>query len=91
MLEIKISADIKLNLEGHWPRARYAALCLEQGRAYDEQDYLRWRAVGERLSGEPCFETQVQRATEAVQRLGVAFATTGSALQRAISGVEWHE
>jgi len=76
---------VRINLEGHWPRATYRRLCAERGVAYDEQDYLRWRAVGERLTGEPCFETVVDRAAKAFAQLGVAAAKAGEHLQKAFN------
>lgn len=87
----QISADIKLNLEGDWPRESYRRLCAERGVAYDEQDYLRWRAIGERLTGRLSFETQAQRCAEAFQRLGLSMAQAGHALQKALAGIQWHE
>lgn len=64
-----IDVTLRLNLEGRWPRSTYRALCAERGVAYDEADYLRWRAIGERLTREPCFETQVRSASAALASL----------------------
>lgn len=83
--DLQIKIDVRLNLEGHWPRSTYMRLCAERGVAYTEQDYLRWRAVGERLTGQPCFETTVERATKAFAQLGVGMAAAGEALRRAFA------
>jgi len=79
-----LDVKIRLNLEGHWPRETYRQLCAERGVAYDEADYLRWRAVGERLTGEPCFETTVERASVALRSLGIAVASLEPHMRRAM-------
>ena len=80
-----INVNLRLNLEGHWPRSTYLALCVRQGIEYTEADYLRWREVGERLTGEPCFETQVQRASAAFNALGLAAARAGEHMRKAFA------
>jgi len=80
-----IDGSVQLNLEGHWRRSTYRNLCAENGVEYQEADYLRWREVGERLTGEPCFETQVQRASAAFAQLGVAASQAADQLRKAFS------
>lgn len=66
--------EVRLNVEGDWPRSAYQQHCQRDGIDYTEEGYLRWRAVGERLSGCQSFETAVQRASAAFASLGVTFA-----------------
>jgi len=83
-----IEVELKLNLEGHWPRSTYRQHCATLGIEYREEDYLQWRAVGERLTGEPCFETQVQRTSAAFEALGLSMARAAEHMRRFLQPVE---
>lgn len=88
MLTIHIDGKVRLNLEGDWPRSAYLQHCQQQGVDYTEEGYLQWRAVGERLTGEPCFETTVKRASDALASLGKTFAMVGPQMQAFFETVE---
>ena len=80
-----VQVTMHLNLEGHWRRETYRRLCDERGTAYTEQDYLRWREVGERLSGQHCWETQVEHLSKAFAQFGAAAAKVAAHL----NGIDW--
>jgi hypothetical protein len=80
-----VTVTVLLNLEGHWPRETYRAICQREGRAYAEADYLRWRDVGERLSGQLSFETTVARASAAFNALALSMAEAGRSLAKAMA------
>lgn len=72
-----IIADIRLNLEGECPRSAYLLHCQQHGVNYTEEGYLQWRAVGERLTGRPSFETSMKRACDAIAKMGVGLNQLG--------------
>ena len=81
MPQTNLSIDIRLNLEGDWPRSAYLLHCQQQSIEFTDEGYLQWRAVGERLTGQPCFETSVKRAADALASLGKTFAMIGPHMQ----------
>lgn len=80
--------DVRLNLEGNWPRSVYQQHCQQQQIEYTEEGYLQWRAVGERLSGRLSFETAVQRASTAFAAINSTFTTLGPMWQKIIKAHE---
>lgn len=66
-------------------------LCVQNGVDFTEDAYLQWRTVGERLTGRPCFETTMKRATAALESLGQSMAGLSKHFNHIIEGQQWHE
>lgn len=86
-----VNIDVRLNLEGDWPRSAYRQHCEQTGIDYTEDGYLRWRTVGERLSGRQSLETSVKRASAALAACGVSIADFGKQWQRVIKRQQAYE
>lgn len=86
-----ITIDVRLNLEGDWRRADFILLCVQNGVDSTEDAYLQWRAVGERLTGRPCFETTMKRATAALESLSLSMAGLGHHFSNIIKAQRQHD